>query len=64
MEAAIEAGVKQVIVPKANMQDIVVPKEKLDKIKIIPVETIGEVLKEALDWSGKEDILKKILKHK
>ena len=62
VEAAIAAGIKQVIVPKANMQDIVVPKEKLEKIKIIPVETIGEVLKEALDWAGKEDILKKILK--
>lgn len=62
VEAAIEAGIKQVIVPKANLKDIVVPKEKLEKIKIIPVETIGEVLKEALDWAGKEDILKKILK--
>ncbi len=62
VEAAIEAGVKQVIVPKANMQDIVVPKEKLAKIKVIPVETIGEVLREALDWTGKQDILGRILK--
>ncbi|MEK6949631.1 MAG: S16 family serine protease, partial [Nanoarchaeota archaeon] len=62
VEAAIAAGIKQVIVPKANLKDIVVPKEKLEKIKIIPVETIGEVLKEALDWTGKQDILRKILK--
>ncbi len=58
VEAAIEAGVESIIVPKSNMRDIVVPKEKLSKIKIIPVETINEVLKEALDWKGKEDILK------
>jgi len=62
VEAAIEAGVKKVIVPKSNFKDIVVPKEKLDKIKIIPVETIEEVLKEALDWRGKEKILNIILK--
>ena len=62
VEAAIAAGIKQVIVPKANLRDIVVPKEKLEKIKIIPVDSIEEVLKEALDWTGKQDILKKILK--
>ncbi|MBU0471116.1 MAG: ATP-dependent protease LonB, partial [Nanoarchaeota archaeon] len=64
VEAAIEAGIKTVIVPKSNFKDIVIPKQSLNKIKIIPVETIGEVLKEALDWKGKESILKKILKKK
>ncbi|MBU90031.1 ATP-dependent protease LonB [Candidatus Woesearchaeota archaeon] len=62
VEAAIETGMKKVIVPKANFKDIIIPKQKLEKIKIIPVETIGEVLKEALDWKGKQNILKKILK--
>ena len=61
VEAAIEAGIKNVIVPKANLRDIVVDPKKLKSIKIIPVETIGEVLKESLDWKGKESILKKIL---
>ena len=64
VEAAIEAGIKTVIVPRSNLRDIVVPKQKLEKIKIIPVDTIGEVLKEALDWKGKEKILKKILRKK
>ena len=62
VEAAIEAGIKKVLVPKSNLKDIVIDKEDLKKIKIIPVETIQDVLKEALDWKGKEDILKKILK--
>lgn len=60
VEAAIEAGLKTVIVPKSNMQDIVLDKAALNKIKIIPVETINEVLKHALVWKGKESILKKI----
>jgi len=62
IEAAIDAGIKKVIVPKSNMQDIVIDKARLDKIEIIPVETIAQVLKEALDWKGHEDILKKIIK--
>jgi len=64
VEAAIEAGIKNVIVPKANLRDIVVDTKRLKNIKIIPVETIGEVLKESLDWKGKESILNKILKTK
>lgn len=64
VEAAIETGIKKVIVPKSNLRDIVIDPERLKKIKIIPVESIKEVLKEALDWRGKEDVLKKILKQK
>ena len=62
VEAAIEAGIKNVIVPKANLKDIIIDPEKISKIKIIPVETISDVLKEVLNWKGKEDILKIILK--
>ena len=64
VEAAIEAGIKNIIVPKSNLRDIVITKEALQKIRIVPVETIEEVLKEALDWTGKHDVLKKILKNK
>lgn len=62
VEAAIETGIKRVIVPKTNVQDIVIDKKKLDKIKLIPVQTITEVLEEALDWKGKGNILKKLKK--
>jgi Lon-like ATP-dependent protease len=60
IEAAIAAGIKNIIVPKTNVQDIIVDKDRLAKVRIIPVESITEVLKEVLDWKGKEDILKKI----
>ena len=62
VEAAIDAGIKTVIVPKANLQDIVVDAEKLKKVTIIPVQTIEEVLEEALDWNGKHQIKEMIRK--
>ncbi|MBI4440948.1 ATP-dependent protease LonB [Candidatus Woesearchaeota archaeon] len=62
VEAAIEAGLKKVIVPRSNMNDIVIEKTKLDKIKVIAADHIVDVLKEALVWAGKESILRKIQK--
>ncbi len=60
VEAAIEADIKTILVPKSNLQDIIVDKDKLKSIKIIPVSNILEVLKEALEWKGKEKLLKQI----
>jgi Lon-like ATP-dependent protease len=60
VEAAIEAGIKKVLVPKSNLQDIIIDKDKLKLVTIIPVETISQVLKEALDWKGKMEIFKAI----
>jgi len=62
VEAAIDAGLKKVIVPKSNMQDIVIDKKRLESIKIVPVESISEVLRESMDWKGKQQILKNIMK--
>ena len=59
VEAAFEAGVRCVIVPKANMKDIIMD-AKMQEMRIIPVENIAEVLREALDWKGHESILKSI----
>jgi Lon-like ATP-dependent protease len=60
VEAAIEAGMKHVIVPKSNMQDIVISEKDLKKINIVPVENIEQVLAEVINWKGKEKILKTI----
>lgn len=60
IEAAIEAGIKEVIIPKANEMDVLLSKENQNKIKIIPASTIQEVLKHALYWKGKEKLLKKL----
>ena len=60
VEAAIEAGIKKIIVPKSNLQDIVIDKAKLAKVEIVPVELLDQVLAEALDWKGKEAVLKQL----
>ena len=62
VEAAIEAGIKRVIVPKSNLKDIVVDPKELEKIEIVPVEYILEVLKEALDWKGLDVVWQKMEK--
>jgi len=62
VEAAIDAGIKTIIVPKSNLQDIVIEKEKLGDVKIIPVETIEEVLEHALEWKGRKTLKDKIFK--
>src|SRR3989344_4327938 len=64
VEAAIDAGIKTVIVPKSNLQDIVIDEDKIGKVKIIPVETIEEVMEHALDWNGKSKLKEKIFNGK
>ena len=64
IEAAIETGIKTVIIPKTNLQDIVIDKEMLSKVKVIAVGTIQEALEHALDWTGKAALKKKVLSFK
>jgi ATP-dependent Lon protease len=61
VEAAIDTGIKTIIVPKANLQDIVIEKEKLKKVKIIPVTEIEEVLNHAFYWNGQKKLKEKII---
>ncbi|HLC20171.1 MAG TPA: ATP-dependent protease LonB [Candidatus Nanoarchaeia archaeon] len=58
VEAAIEAGLKRIIVPRSNLQDIVLNGKKLKGIEILPVDRIEQVLKEALVWQGHKKTLK------
>jgi Lon-like ATP-dependent protease len=62
VEAAIEAGITTVIIPKTNEKDLLLSEENKKKVKIIPVETIEEVLKNALDWTNHKILLNKIKK--
>jgi Lon-like ATP-dependent protease len=45
VEAAIEAGFKNVIVPITNEKDIILEEQKKKRIQVHPVTTINEVLK-------------------
>ncbi|MCL4345685.1 MAG: ATP-dependent protease LonB [Candidatus Thermoplasmatota archaeon] len=49
VEAAIEAGLEKVIVPASNFGDIILDQNHKDKIQIVPVNTIEEVLENALE---------------
>jgi len=61
IEAAAESGIKRVLIPRANMNDIVLEEKYVGKIEIIPVTNMGEVLKYALVGGvKKESLLKKL----
>jgi Lon-like ATP-dependent protease len=61
IEAAIDVGIKRVIIPRMNLKDISIPKEKLRKIKVIPVSNIIEVLQYSLkDCKEKEILIQKL----
>ena len=61
IEAAIQAGLKKVIIPKDNMDDVMLDAEHEGKIEIIPVSRIDEVLEYALvSGDGKDKLLGKL----
>ncbi len=58
VEAAIEAGIKEVIIPKANKGDLVLDPAKARKIRVIYAGTIRDVLKHVVEDGGR--ILRKL----
>ncbi len=57
IEAAIEAGIKTVIIPKSNEKDVFLSRDRAEKVEIIPVETIDQVLEIALEEGGRKETL-------
>jgi len=60
VEAAAEAGIKKVIVPKSNLNDVLIEDKYADKIEVIPVETLNDVIENALIGVGKDELLRKL----
>lgn len=58
-EAALEAGIKTIIVPMGNLSDIVLEEDQEEKITIIPVQRFWEVLDAALEGPKGKEIVKK-----
>ncbi|MBU0585874.1 ATP-dependent protease LonB, partial [Candidatus Micrarchaeota archaeon] len=54
IEAAIDAGIKSIIIPKANEKDVYVAKERLEGVQIIPVSDISDVLSNILEKGEKK----------
>lgn len=48
IEAAAQAGIRTVLIPKSNMGDVLIDDTFKDKIEIIPVSTIGDVFEYAM----------------
>ena len=60
-EAAIEAGIKSIVVPKSNADDIYLSNGMRGKIRIIPVETFVDVLSHALvDSKAKQSLIREM----
>ncbi len=57
IEAAALAGIKTVLIPKSNMGDVLIEDEYKDKIRIIPVSNIEEVLEYSLVGVEKEGLI-------
>ncbi|MCD6512871.1 MAG: ATP-dependent protease LonB [Thermoplasmata archaeon] len=60
IEAAAKSGIKKVLIPKANLNDVLIEEEFKDKIEIIPVSTLKDVLEHALVGKEKEGLIKKL----
>lgn len=52
--AAVNAGFREVIIPKSNFDDLVLTEEQKSRIKIIPVSNLSEVLENAFDKDPKK----------
>src|SRR5512136_1892968 len=62
IEAAAKAGIKNVIIPASNLEDILIEDRYKDKVTIVPVDTIDDVLKYALVPENSESFLTKLKK--
>ena len=66
VSAAITAGFTEVILPKSNMDDVVLTPEQIGKVRLIPVTNLSEVLESAFVKGENKDkllaSLKKLMK--
>lgn len=60
IEAAAESGMKKVLIPRSNVNDVLIDKKYEDKIEIIPVDTLTDVLEHALVGPKKDEFIKNL----
>ena len=61
IEAAIEAGIRKIIVPEANRQDVIITNSK-KKIDVVFVKTIHEVIEHAFHGRNKTKVVSQFKK--
>ena len=62
IEAAAEAGIRKVLIPKSNMDDVLIEERYRSKIEVIPVSTLSDVLEHTLIGKGKKGLMDKMKK--
>ena len=62
IEAAAKAGIKTVLIPRTNINDVLIEERYKPLVTVIPVDTIDEVLKYALVPENREGFLAKLKK--
>jgi len=60
IEAAAKAGIKTVLIPRTNINDVMIEEKYKPLVTIIPVDTIEEVLKHALVPENMDGFLSKL----
>ncbi|MBI4362569.1 MAG: ATP-dependent protease LonB [Euryarchaeota archaeon] len=60
IEAAAQAGIKKVLIPKSNLGDVLIEEAYRKQIEVVPVEHIENVLEHALLGKKKQGFLDKI----
>lgn len=61
VEAAIAAGMRRVIIPQSNADDVYLSKSMRKRIKIIPVRTLADVIKYSMKKSKRrEEIIREL----
>lgn len=60
IEAAAQAGIKTVLIPKSNMGDVLIDQAFKDKIEIIPVSNISEVFEYAMMGGQRNRLIEKL----
>ncbi|HTS33078.1 MAG TPA: ATP-dependent protease LonB [Thermoplasmata archaeon] len=62
VEAAADSGLRRVLIPEANMEDLVLESRYRGKVEVIPVRTLRDVLKYALAGTGakKDSLLERL----
>ena len=62
IEAAAKAGIKTILIPRTNINDVLIEDQYKPLVTVIPVDTIDEVLKYALVPENAEGFLAKLKK--
>ncbi len=60
IEAAAEAGARKVLIPRANLRDVLLEDRYIGKIEVVPVDTLSDVLDNALVGPKKSSLIQRL----